>query len=78
MEDDIFHVPVNCPTCAEERLCSLSTAITAKTLLKGLELVLKCPCRARWIATATEREQLREYLGALKPELESLTLRRVG
>ena len=65
MQKKTIRVPVFCPTCAAEHLSSLSAAATAAALLNGQPLRLRCRCRAQWIATEAEREQLREYLAAL-------------
>jgi hypothetical protein len=65
MQEPTIRVPVFCPACAAESLSSLSTAAAAAALLSGGPLRLQCRCRARWIATEAEREQIREYLAAL-------------
>jgi hypothetical protein len=64
MKEPTIRVPVTCPACAQEHLCSLSTAATAAALLSGDRLRLSCGCHARWIATDNERVQIREYLAA--------------
>jgi hypothetical protein len=71
MQEPTIRVPVSCPACAAEHLSSLSTAATAAALLSGEHLQLQCRCRARWIATEAEREQVREYLAALDTMAEA-------
>jgi hypothetical protein len=65
MNEPTIRVPLRCPSCAQEQLNTLSTASAAAALLNGECIRLACRCRAEWLATDIEREQIRQYLAAL-------------
>jgi hypothetical protein len=65
VKEPTIEVPVNCPSCSKEGLCSLSVAPTAAALLSHRGVKLKCACQTQWNATDVEREQIREYLAML-------------
>lgn len=57
-------MPVTCPECGTESLCTLAVAIAAHALLSGEPILLRGGCHSHvWEAGPLEREQLREYLG---------------
>ncbi len=58
-------MPVKCPECGRESLCSLMVAAAADALLSGDAIQLRAGCHAQeWNADLSERQRLREYLGA--------------
>jgi hypothetical protein len=58
-------MPVICPECRRESLCTLTVGAAADALLSGKPISLHADCHRReWEADLSEREQLREYLGA--------------
>ena len=58
--------PVVCPICAKEQLATFSIATLTRGLLSGKSIRLYAACHDKyWDATRIEKEQLREYLGAL-------------
>ena len=65
MKEPTIDVPVSCPSCEKERLCTLPVAVTAAALLSGKCIKLTCACQGKWDATTVEREQIREYLAML-------------
>lgn len=67
MKEPTIEVPVNCPSCSKEGLCSLSVAATAAALLSHRCVKLRCACQRQWNASDVEREQIREYLAMLAP-----------
>jgi hypothetical protein len=74
MEEPTIRVPVICPSCTKESLCSLPIASTAAALLNRSCLKLNCNCQTEWTADEGEREQIREYLAVLRsaaPEARS-------
>jgi hypothetical protein len=65
MSEPEVMMPVRCPECGGESLCSLIVAVAADALLAGRPVRLRVDCHGReWEANSSEREQLREYLGA--------------
>jgi hypothetical protein len=65
MREPEVMMPVKCPECGRESLCTLMVAAAADALLRARPISLRAGCHAReWEADALEREQLREYLGA--------------
>jgi hypothetical protein len=57
-------MPVTCPECGVESLCTLAVAVAAHALLSGERILLRSGCHSHeWDAGPLEREQLREYLG---------------
>ena len=57
-------MPVTCPECGIESLCTLAVAVAAHALLSGERILLRSGCHSHeWEAGPLEREQLREYLG---------------
>jgi hypothetical protein len=65
MEQPEIMVPVICPLCAKEQLRALPIAATAEALLSGGVLLLSSECHGQWIATKTQREQIRAYVASL-------------
>jgi hypothetical protein len=58
-------IPVTCPECGKETLCTLVVAVAADALLGGGSIPLRSSCHNQeWDADLLEREQLREYLGS--------------
>jgi|SRR5882724_411541 len=58
--------PVVCPVCAKEQIATLPIATLTRGLLTGKSIRLYAACHDKyWDATSVEKEQLREYLGAL-------------
>lgn len=65
MSEPEVMMPVRCPECGVESLCTLIVAVAADALLAGRPILLHADCHGReWEADLSEREQLREYLGA--------------
>jgi hypothetical protein len=58
--------PVVCPECGAERLTAFAVADLAASLINGDAVMLQSPChKCTWPADSDERDQIREYLGAL-------------
>jgi hypothetical protein len=72
MREPEIMMPVTCPECGIESLCTLAVAVAADGLLAGESILLRCGCHHEWEADPLEREQLREYLG-LTPLCEGIT-----
>ena len=72
MQEPRIRVPMMCPSCAKERIYSLSIAASAAALLNRRALSLKCSCETRWSASHLEREQIREYLATLGPPVPTV------
>jgi hypothetical protein len=65
MSEPEVMMPVICPECGRESLCSLTVAVAVDALLAGRPISLHADCHPReWEADFSEREQLQEYLGA--------------
>ena len=63
MEKTLVRVPVVCPECGQEWLMEFSAAALVETLDTGAPIRLYARCHDRvWVATETEREQLRAYV----------------
>jgi hypothetical protein len=69
MEQSKVMVPVTCPLCAKEQLLALPIATIAEALLSGSVLLLSSECHGQWIATKTQREQIRAHLAGLSENL---------
>jgi len=66
MQEAVLRVPIVCPQCAQELLTELRAADIAESLASGATIRLFASChRTAWIASAVEREQLREYFEAI-------------
>jgi hypothetical protein len=66
MEDSLLRIPVVCPECGTESLVELRAASLSEALVTGDSIHLQAACHGRvWQASGIEREQLRQYLGAL-------------
>jgi hypothetical protein len=60
-------MPVTCPQCGIESLCTFAVAVAADALLAGESVLLRSGCHSQqWEAAPFEREQLREYLGLIR------------
>jgi hypothetical protein len=65
MSEPEVMMPVRCPECGGESLCTLIVAAAADALSAGRTVLLRTDCHGReWEADSLEREQMREYLGA--------------
>ena len=63
MLDVVF--PIRCPECKHESLCSLPADKIDRALLSSEPLWLRSPChKVEWQASASEAEQIKEYLWA--------------
>jgi hypothetical protein len=78
MEQPEIMVPVTCPLCAKEQLRALPIATAAEALLSGSVLLLSSECHGQWIATKSQREQIRSYLAGLSRNLEPNLSRRLS
>jgi hypothetical protein len=66
MKPALVRFPVVCPECGAERLTAVAVADLAASLITGDTVMLQSPChQGTWPANSDERDQLREYLGAL-------------
>jgi hypothetical protein len=67
MEDSLLRIPVVCPECGKESLTEFPAACVAEALISGDTIRLHASCHGRvWQASNLEREQLREYLEAVR------------
>lgn len=67
MREPILKIPVICPHCASASLAEMPIALIAHALLIGNGIRLHSECHNQyWVATFTEREQLRRSLAELK------------
>jgi hypothetical protein len=80
MREPEIMMPVTCPECGRESLCTLAVAVAAHALLAGEPILLRSGCHSHeWEADPLEKEQLREYLGlipirgSITPALRPLT-----
>jgi len=65
MSEPEIMIPVTCPECGKETLCTLVVAVAADALSGGGSIPLRSSCHNQeWDADLLEREQLREYLGS--------------
>jgi hypothetical protein len=65
--EDTLRIPIVCPECATELVVELPTAPLAEALATGGSIDLYANCHGKaWQASFLEREQLREYLEAVK------------
>jgi hypothetical protein len=63
--------PVTCPECAAQLLTEFPVAFIANALATGKGIRLYASCHDTfWTATFLERQQLREYLGAMRIEAQ--------
>ena len=59
--------PVNCPLCDQELLTRMPMAVIARALSVGATIHLRASCHdVQWEATASEVEQIRQYLDAVR------------
>jgi hypothetical protein len=66
MREPEVMMPVRCPECGRESLCTLIVAVAADALLAGRQILLHADCHGReWEAGLSDREQLRECLAEL-------------
>jgi len=69
MTQPMIRVPVVCPQCGDECLAELPVADLAGSLLADDTVELHSSChQISWTATASEREQIREYLASVSPQ----------
>jgi len=62
----MIRLPVVCPQCGEERLADFSVAVLADSLMGKNTVELHSSChRVTWTASASEREQIRQYLASV-------------
>jgi hypothetical protein len=66
MNEPTIQFPVTCPECGKEALNRRPVAKVAGAILSRTDqLELYAPCHGRrWVASKSELEQIREYLGA--------------
>ena len=63
MSEPEIMMPVTCPECRKETLCTLVVAVATDALMVGGSILLRSSCHNQeWDADSLEREQLREYL----------------
>lgn len=67
MREPSIKIPVICPECAQETIGEFQVAVIATALITGKNLRLYSACHdVYWTATHVEREQLRQYLAAVR------------
>ena len=65
MNEPTIKFPVTCPRCGNESLTAFPVATVANALIQRNRIRLYADCHeVAWHASATEMEQIREYLGA--------------
>ena len=66
MSEPTVRFPVACPKCGTERLAEFPVDVVADALQRGSDICLVATCHdVIWDATELEKEQIREYLGAV-------------
>jgi hypothetical protein len=66
MKPALVRFPVVCPECGVECLTAFAIAELAASLINEDAVMLQSPChQCTWPANANERDQIRQYLGAL-------------
>jgi hypothetical protein len=66
MKQATVRFPVVCPRCGTKTLAELPVIVAAEALIKNEGVQLGAPCHhGNWMASPTEMQQLREYIGAL-------------
>ena len=63
MKEQTVRFPVVCPDCGKEHLAEFPVASIANALSNNGKVYLRSRCHnAGWLASATEVEQVRQYL----------------
>jgi hypothetical protein len=66
LADPVIRLPVVCPQCGDERLAEFSVAVLAESLMAKNTVELHSSCHhVTWTASASEREQIRQYLASV-------------
>ena len=67
----VVRLPVVCPVCDREEVQEFELATLAAALLEGAHITLESACHPLPRgASSREIEQIRQYLGALKPRAD--------
>lgn len=65
MSKEVIQLPVRCPVCGSELVTQLRATTLSAALVHGRPIRLHAACHNEWWnASAHEKDQVREYLGA--------------